>query len=448
MTAKKTKKKIKKYLILQWTLFLLIGFCLGGTASYFYFQFIKGDLALLKTGQQNAHAAFLLEVYDTIQENYWKKLSDAELVNIFKLGSEKLTGVQYRLEPKNKHGLELMLKGVLKDLGEDKHKEFSTKLASLVLTSLEPAGRSSLYTQTDKENLKNRVENIDPQSDLYEALGLEKDASQQEIEKVYQEKKAELELEKETSPEAEKKLEHINYAYNVLSDPFTKGKYDQLGAEPTVFSRLVHPDMWYLCIRSFSSSTFEEFQVLAANIDKKADPHTLILDLRNNVGGAIDILPYFLGPFVGKNQYIYEFYQQGEYIPYKTQTGWLSSLIRYKVVIVLINEKAQSSAEAMAAVLKKYNVGAVIGTTTQGWGTIEKVFELETQIDPDEKYSIFLVHALTLREDNQPIEGNGVEPLININDPDWEEQLLQHFHYPELVEKIKEIWSQDPADFY
>ncbi|KPJ70546.1 hypothetical protein AMJ51_01600 [Microgenomates bacterium DG_75] len=176
-------------------------------------------------------------------------------------------------------------------------------------------------------------------------------------------------------------------------------------------------------------------------MDKGGELDTLILDLRDNVGGAIDGLPYFLGPFIGAEQYAYQFYHQGEKTDFKTRTGWLPSLVRYKKVVVLVNEGTQSSAEVMAATLKRYNVGVVVGASTKGWGTVEKVFALKTQIDPNEKYSMFLVHSLTLRDDGEPIQDKGVDPTININNPGWEEQLMAYFNYPELVEAVKEILS-------
>jgi len=93
----------------------------------------------------------------------------------------------------------------------------------------------------------------------------------------------------------------------------------------------------------------------------------------------------------------------------------------------------------MAAVLKKYNVGIVVGTKTRGWGTVEKVFEIKNQFDSTEKYSAFLAHHLTLREDGQPIEGKGVEPLVNIQDPNWQKQLNTYFHYPELTNAVAKL---------
>lgn len=388
-TSKKTKKdfdqikRIKNGPFFKWALILLVGSLIGGTATYLYLNNQTSPLPQQQE-EKNVYTGFLLEVYDKIQENYWKKLSEAELAGLFKQGSEQLIRAQYRVEPNNKQGLQQMFNKALSQLNQEQKKEYAVKLANLVLSSLEPAGRNALYTQKQETDLKNLVENVNPETG--------------EI-------------------------------------------------EPTVFSKLITPDISYIWISKMSPQTLEEFQKTTENISENQDPNALILDLRNNIGGAIDILPYFLGHFIGQGQYAYEFYHQGEYTPYKTKTGWLPGLIKYKKVVILINENAQSSAELMAAVLKKYNVGVVLGTTTRGWGTIERVFPLENQISDNETYSIFLVHTLTLRDDNQPIEGNGVNPLIAINDTNWKKQLLQYFNYPELIEEIEQIWNQNPKEF-
>ena len=193
----------------------------------------------------------------------------------------------------------------------------------------------------------------------------------------------------------------------------------------------------YYLIFSSRLNIFQKFNNIP-NLD------SLILDLRANVGGSIDILPYLLGPFIGKDQYAYEFFHQNEKTPYKTKVGWLSGLVQYKKVVILIDDKTQSSAEVMASVFKKYNVGILIGTTTRGWGTIEAVESLDQKLE-EQEYSIFLVHSLTLRTDGQPIEGNGVEPTININQSDWKEKLYSYFHYSELINAIEEIWNNPPG---
>lgn len=68
--------------------------------------------------------------------------------------------------------------------------------------------------------------------DYYEVLGLKKDATPEEIKKTY--RNLALEYHPDRNPsnkkEAEKKFKEINEAYQVLSDPEKKARYDQFGS--------------------------------------------------------------------------------------------------------------------------------------------------------------------------------------------------------------------------
>lgn len=388
---------------------------------------------------KDKYVAFLFEVYDLIKENYWDKISDDQLCNLYVLGAEKLLTQPQANPPKDKAGLQKMLEKILKEINEEeKKKEFSTNLADIVLANLQPFGRSRLYSQKEETQLRNTVENKNPDVNQYQVLEVSEKASPQQIKQSY-EKKSE-ELKKDNSPEAQQKLAQVNRAYQVLADTDARRVYDESGVEPTMEYRLLTSNIFYIHITKFSPTTIEELLRVTAKMDGQPDSlNTLIVDLRDNIGGAIDGLPYFLGPFIGNDQYAYQFFHQGNKQDFKTKLGWLPSLVRYKKVVILINENAQSSAEVMASVLKKYNVGVLVGTKTRGWGTVEKVFEIKQQIDPSEKYSAFLVHSLTLREDGQPIEGRGVDPVIDIADPNWERQLYAYFSNQELVNVVKKL---------
>jgi len=397
--------------------------------------------------ESEIYVEFLSEVYDKIKEYYWDKITDEKLCDLFKRGSEKLTGAPQLLSSNSKDALRVMLAEIIQALnGTEQKKEFSAHLANIVLVNLEPLGRSKIFTTQQREDLVNNIQNINPETNLYETLEVEKGASEDEIKESFDKKSSDLE--QESTPEAKKELKDLKYAYEVLSDTQNKEKYDTFGAEPTVLAKLVRPDIFHIYIQKFSPTTLEEFIKAADSVDGVEDLDTLILDLRSNIGGAITILPQFLGPFIGKNQYAFEFFHQGKTIPYKTPTGWLASLVRYKKVVILVDSQTQSTAELMAATLKKYNAGVLVGTTTKGWGTVEKVIELNIQIDPEEKYFVYIVSNLTIRDDGQPVEGKGVEPLISINNPDWEKQLFAYFHYDELTKAVKEIWNKSPDDFY
>lgn len=424
-------------------LFLII-FLLGSLAgSYFFTSSPENKIANVQKQQEqnkNKYVEFSLEVFDKIKKNYWQKISDKDLSNLFKLAVEKITKKKQNLEVNNKEEIKTMLTKILGSMqDESKKKDFTAKLAAIVLYNLQPNGRNQLFTTQKEKELKNMVENRDTKTNLYDVLGVGKDATVEQVKKAYEEKVDEIKG--DNSPEAKQKLAKLERAYETLANKENKKRYDQSGVEPTVIAKLLTPNIAYIQIKRMSPATIAEFQKAADSIKDKPGRDALILDLRGNIGGAIDILPYLLGPFIGENQYAYEFFHQDEYTPYKTKTGWLSSLVKYKKVVILIDGETQSSGEVMASVLKKYNVGVLVGTKTKGWGTIETLVKLNNQIDENETYSMLIVHSLTLRDDNQPIEGRGVEPVVDINNPNWDEELYSYFNDLELVKAVKKLYK-------
>lgn len=402
---------LKKIIVL--TIILLIGAGIG-------FNLAKTQKVSPK---QNLNQAFVLEIYDKIKENYWDNLSDAQILELFKLASEKATGISQSQKLASRQDLEKLTKNTTKDQ--------AVNIASAVLSSLNPPGRSGLFTTKQEEQLKNTVENINPEKDLYKDLGLNKGASSEAIEQAYQQKTKEVQGDKE-------KLKQIAYAKDVLSKTEQKQRYDEKGVEPAIFIQLASPSILYLQFKKFTPTSLDEFQKALEAYQDNSNLEALIFDLRGNVGGAIDTTAYFLGFFLGKGQYAFDFYKKGEYLPFKTQTDKLAVVSKFKQVVILVDKDTQSSAEMMASSLKKYHAGVVLGTPTKGWGTVEKVFPLEAQIDSKEKYSIFLVHSITLRDDNQPIEGRGVDPNINIKDKTWEQQLFAYFRNQDLILATRE----------
>jgi len=396
------------------------------------------------TSKGDVYQEFISESYDTIKNNYWDKISDDKLSELFRLGTEKLVALPTVLNQNNKQGVLEMVAKATERMSATQKKTFETNLVNIVAVNLIPFGRSSLYTQEEERQLSNRVNNINPQTDLYKDLGASKSASQNDLKTAYDNKVQTLAPEAKTSTEAAKQLDQTQYAYNVLSNTVQKQNYDQYGIEPTVFTKDLGNGIFYLRIKELSPDTFNEFVRLCNLTQNRTDLTSLIIDLRGNIGGSIDLLQYFLGPFIGNNRYAYDFYHQGNYNPFKTKVGWLESLVKFKKVVILVDGDVQSSAEVMVAVFKTYHVGVVVGTHTRGWGTVERVFPLKAQFDSKEKYSLFLVHSLTLRDDGQPIQGNGVDPDINTGVPDWQQQLLPYFSDNSFANTVKTVWDTPP----
>ncbi len=426
--------RFKKFTHLKKFLSWIIIFALGIGVGYLYFT--KTTPSNLILTNKNKYSAFLSEIYDKTKENYWEVTTDEQLINLYKLGIDKFSGLATSDKPKNKEELMTLIEGVLKNQDDKQKKEFTVNLASAVLSSLNPAGRSGLFNQKQEEQLKNTVQNVNPDKDLYKDLGLGKGASQSEVEESYKKQSAELEKIKDSSPEAKKKLETITYAKDVLTKEETKKRYDSTGVEPTASTKLITPNVFYFKLDKFSPTSFDEFQ---KGIQNTTGPNSLIIDLRGNIGGAIDITPYFIGVFIGKNQHAFDFYRKGDYTPFRTQIDKLPAFSQYKQIVVLIDNSTQSSAEILAASLKRYNIATVVGVPSKGWGTVERVFPLDNQLDDGDKYSMFLVHSITIRDDGQPIEGRGVEPNVNIKDGNWVSNLSGILRNPELVSSVQQV---------
>jgi len=395
--------------------------------------------------QDDAYQAFIGEVYEKTLNNYFDKITDEQLSELFRLGVAKLAKADAVLPSKDAVGVKVMLGVAIKDKTAPEKKDFTAQLANIVLVNLKPFGRSGILSEKQQQALVDTVSNIDHSKDLYAALDLPKAASAQAVDDAFKKKETELAQKAKTDPEAKKQLDDATHARNVLTDTKTKQRYDKTGAEPTVVSHLIAPTVAYIRLQKFSPQTFDEFVSVANSIADKPGLDSLIIDLRDNIGGAVDLLQYFLGPFIGPGQYGYEFWHKGDLTPYKTKTGWLASLAKYKKVVVLVNGKTQSSAEVMTTTMKKYRVGVIVGTTTKGWGTIEQLIPLDHQIDGEQKYSMLLVQSITVRDDGQPIEGKGVDPMIKITDKDWEKQLRAYFDYPPLVQATKKAWDTPPS---
>ncbi|PSQ96145.1 MAG: molecular chaperone DnaJ [Bacteroidetes bacterium SW_9_63_38] len=69
-------------------------------------------------------------------------------------------------------------------------------------------------------------------SDYYDVLGVDSDASQDEIKKAYRKKAMEYHPDRNPDdPEAEQKFKQASEAYDVLSDPETRKRYDRYGQD-------------------------------------------------------------------------------------------------------------------------------------------------------------------------------------------------------------------------
>ena len=152
------------------------------------------------------------------------------------------------------------------------------------------------------------------------------------------------------------------------------------------------------------------FEILGSQARK------IILDLRNNPGGYLEVAQYIAGWFLEKGDVVVwqDFGEGKERKAYKAQGS--SEFSKYPLV-VLINEGSASGAEILAGALRDVRNVKLIGEKSFGKGSVqEQIF-----FKDDSSLKVTLSQWLTPNGDS--IDGKGLVPDIEveITEEDWEE---------------------------
>ncbi|HEY4397695.1 MAG TPA: DnaJ C-terminal domain-containing protein [Acidimicrobiia bacterium] len=83
-----------------------------------------------------------------------------------------------------------------------------------------------------------------PERDFYEILGVPRTATAEEIQRAYRKLARTYHPDVNKDPEAEERFKEVSEAYDVLSDPDTRKKYDQFGPAFRQVPEGVDPETW------------------------------------------------------------------------------------------------------------------------------------------------------------------------------------------------------------
>jgi len=139
---------------------------------------------------------------------------------------------------------------------------------------------------------------------------------------------------------------------------------------PTVEYELLEDQIGYIAISEFDDVTDDQF--LAALDELEAQGmEKLIIDLRNNGGGLVDVTCTILDYLLPEGLIVYTEDKNGERDEIFSDENCFKGQMA-----VLVNGNSASASEIFAGAVKDYGVGTLIGTQTFGKGIVQSLFPL------------------------------------------------------------------------
>ncbi|MDD5261754.1 MAG: S41 family peptidase [Methylacidiphilales bacterium] len=176
----------------------------------------------------------------------------------------------------------------------------------------------------------------------------------------------------------------------------------------------------YIRITQFGDKTLDEFdQAMKALLDQGMK--VLVLDLRNNPGGLLEVAVQVAGRFVptgtvivsteGRQGVPKAFYQA------KGRDHYL-----HLPMMVMINRHSASGAEIVAGALRDLGRAVLIGETSYGKGSVQTVQALDVNVNPP--VALRLTTARYYTPSRNPINKVGILPQIEVPVTVEEEQAI------------------------
>lgn len=200
---------------------------------------------------------------------------------------------------------------------------------------------------------------------------------------------------------------------------------------PSLEWKIKNDDIAHLKLYHFTEKADSDFQAAALEI-LNSPAKKIILDLRNNPGGYLDVAQNIAGWFLEKGEVvtIEESGPQKEQKPYETKGP--SGLLSYPVV-VLINQGSASASEILAGALRDNRGIILIGEKTFGKGSIQELVELR------EGSSLKITIAKWLTPKGELISDIGLEPDIEVEMTDEDYEQEKDPQLDKALEIIKEM---------
>lgn len=214
-----------------------------------------------------------------------------------------------------------------------------------------------------------------------------------------------------------------------LSFTFTRAEFKV----NSVSAEMLGETVGYIQIFSFDLMTNEEFRTAVEALIADG-AKSLLIDVRNNAGGSLDAASSILDLILPRTDMYYRSDGSGK----EKVVGSDEHCIKLPMA-VLINESTASAAELFAAVLQSQGAATLVGTTTYGKGTGQRVLELEDG-------SALIISVERFRPVNrESFDGKGITPDLDIKLDGDNFYLLSRAKDNQLQEAINVIKAKEQS---
>lgn len=140
---------------------------------------------------------------------------------------------------------------------------------------------------------------------------------------------------------------------------------------PTVEYEMMDDQIGYIAITEFDDVTDDQFLEAMEDLEGQG-MEKLIIDLRNNGGGLVDVTCTILDQLLPEGLIVYTEDKNGNRHEESSDAEHYFS----GEMAVLVNGNSASASEIFAGAVKDYGVGTLIGTQTFGKGIVQSLFPL------------------------------------------------------------------------
>lgn len=139
---------------------------------------------------------------------------------------------------------------------------------------------------------------------------------------------------------------------------------------PTVTHKVLEDNIGYLRITNFDRVTYDQFMVAYKDLIKQ-NMSGLIVDVRNNPGGLLDIVCKIANELVPEGNILYTEDKEGNREYFKSDSKKINVPL-----VVLVNGNSASASEVLSGAIKDTKSGDLVGTQTYGKGLVQNLFFL------------------------------------------------------------------------